>query len=208
MKKNIIAVLLIISVTLGCFSGCIEEKKDDDVDNEDTFDGNIYTWTIQRFMEDQNIQGNITAWQLYKTGVTLSYDTLEDKDRLIIKDKIPEDITYDPEEDITWIPFTIGQIDEESGGVQTIYSVPIKGDITDDFTPGADFTLTVHIKHINVTAENFMGSGESIKLDWKIFQEQLNKDEDFFKTSLTSPSGPFDEAIKPMEQSVIERDHT
>jgi len=208
MKNNILIVLVIVIIIFGFLSGCIEDKKDDTNDDTITYDGNIYTWSIQRFMEDQNMEGNITAWQLYKTGITISYDTLEDGDTLIIKDKIPEDILYHPEQDITEIPFTIGNIDDISGGVQTIYSMLIKGDITNEFLPGTNFTLTVHIKHINVTAENFMSSGESIKLDWEIFQEQLNKDEDFFKTSLTSSSGPFDEALKTMERSVIERDHT
>ncbi len=204
MKKNIIVVLLIFIVALGFFSGCVEDKEDDNGDTEKTSDGDTYTWSIQRFMEDQNTEGNITAWQLYKTGITISFDTLEDGDTLIIKDKIPENISYDSEQDITLIPFTITVT---KGRVQTTHNVMIKGDITDEFTPGTDFTLTVHIKHINVTAENFMDSGESIKLDWELFQEQLNKDEDFFKNSLTNSTAPFDEAIKPMEQSVIVRDH-
>ena len=204
MKNKILVSIVFILMVLVILIGCFEDKKDDTDDNTTTYEGDVYTWSIQRFMEDQNIEGNITAWQLYKTGITISYDTLEDGDTLIIKDKIPEDISYSSEQDITLIPFTIGKIDDIGGGVQTTYNVLIKGDITDEFSPGTDFTFTVHIKHINVTAENFMNSGESIKLDWEIFQEQLNKDEDFFKTSLTSPSGPFDEAIKPMDKSVIE----
>jgi len=202
MKKNIFIILIVFSVTLSFLSGCTEEKKDDNDNNKDTFEGNIYTWSIQRFMEEHNIEGNITAWELYKTGITISYDTLDDGDRLIIKDKIPENISYSLEQEITLIPFTIYNFTER---VQTTHSILIKGDITDEFTPGTDFTLTVHIKHINVTAENFMNSGESIKLDWKIFQEQLTKDEEFFKTSLTNPTGTFDEAIKPLDQSVIEK---
>jgi len=211
MKKNIIVIILIFVVTLGFFSGCIEEKVDGndenvgngDDDSEVTYDGDNYTWSIQKFMEEYNVEGNITAWEYYKTGITISYDTLEEGDTLIIKDKIPENISYDSGQNITLIPFTISY-----GRVQSTYNVMIKGDITDEFTPGTDFTLTVHIKHINVTAENFMGSGESIKLDWEVFQEQLNKDEEFFKNSLTNASAPFDEAMKPMDQSVIKRDHT
>ena len=203
MNKKII-ILGITTLLVLSISGCFEQKKDNN-DSKITYDGEVYTWSIERFMEEQNIQGNITAWLYYKTGITISYDTLEDGDTLIIKDKIPEDIMYYPEKDITEIPFSLVISDDNNGTTTRIHSVLIKGDITNEFLPGTNFTMTVHIKHINVTAENFMNSGESIKLDMELFHEQCDKDEDFFKTSLTDPNVPFDEAIKPMSKTVIEK---
>jgi hypothetical protein len=50
-----------------------------------------------------------------------------------------------------------------------------------------------------------MSSGDSIKLDLELFHEQCDKDEAFFRTSLTDPDFPFEEVIKPMPQSVIEK---
>jgi len=200
MKKQII-ILGITTLLVLSISGCFEEKKDNN-GNKITYDGEVYTWSIKQFMEDYHLEGNITAWTYYGTGITMLFDTLEDGDTLIIKDKIPEDIIYNPERDVTEIPFSLV---DNSGLTTTTNYIQINGDITDEFLPGTDFTMTVHIKHINVTANNFMNSGKSIKLDLEVFHEQCDKDEAFFITSLTDPNSPFDEAIKPMSKSVIEK---
>ncbi len=200
MKTNILFFLVIVFLIVVFFVGCFEEKKDDTNDNNIEFTGDTYTWDIERFMQDYNVEGNITAWELYGTGIAVYFDTLEDGDTLIIEDEIPDDIEYYSDGGFTVIPFSISYDD---GRVGTVHNVFIDGDITDEFSAGDDFVLTVHIKHINVTAQNFMGSGDSIRLDWELFYEQLNKGENFFKTSLTSSSDPFGEAIKPMDGSVI-----
>jgi len=203
MKKQII-ILGITTLFVLSISGCFEQKKDNN-SSEITYDGEVYTWSIKQFMEDYHLEGNVTAWTYYGTGITMLFNTLEDGDTLIIRDKIPEDIIYNPENDITEIPFRLEISGDSNWDVVSSYSILIKGDITDEFLPGTDFKMTVHIKHINVTAENFMSSGESIKLNLELFHEQCDKDEAFFRTSLTDPNSPFDEVIKPMSQSVIEK---
>jgi len=200
MKKQII-ILVITTLLILSLSGCFEQKKDSN-GSKITSDVKVYTWSIKEFMEDYYGEGNITAWTYYGTGITMLFDTLEDGDTLIIKDKIPEDIMYNSDSDVTEIPFSLV---DDNGNITTTNYIQINGDITDEFLPGTNFTMTVHIKHINVTAENFMGSGESIKLDLELFREQCDKDEAFFRTSLTDPNSPFYEAIKPMSESVIER---
>jgi len=204
MRKQIILLFLFLLLSIFII-GCFEKDKNKEDNNEITFDGDTYIWSINDFMQDHYLEGNITAWEYYRTGIKMGFKTLKENDTLIIKDKIPENISYNSINQFTDIPFSLVIKDDDSGIVKRIHSILIKGDITKDFIPGTNFKITVHIKHINVTAENFMGTGDSINLDFELFYEECDKDEDYFKTFLTDPDYPFKDVLKPMSKSVIKK---
>lgn len=200
MKKGIFIIciisLMLIVGTIGCFEE--EEKKGNNNDDTDDTTDQTYTWTIKELMQDYS-----TSFS--NSGIKMVYDTLKDGDTLIIEDSIPENTTYNSTGDYTEIPFSLTIQGEDNTSSTTTLTTYITGNITDEFTPGTNFTMTVTIKHVNVTIQI---QGQDTSIEMETFNEQW-KSEEAFKTAyqkiLSGENATLLDAFTAMPQSVIKK---
>ena len=152
-------------------------SKDDDITTG-------ITMTTREYYEDQETDFD---WTSYYTQLQ---NSLEDGDTLNIQDTVSL-IKYWFEDDKTSITFTW-----QEGYNATSISFYFEGNITNEFNVDDEVKITVNIKHVTFSA---------IGYDWDmdLFEEQWVSEEYF--SSHVDHWTNFENGLKPMSQSVIEK---
>ena len=123
----------------------------------------------------------------WSDGYSLLYNTLENGDLLIIEDVINE-IFYSNDEDATIIIFR-WVVNEESDYLDLTF----EGDLTDSFEMGDKVSISVTIKYV-------MFSYEEFNFEMEIYKEQWVSEE-YFRENVDSGADGF----KPLPENIISK---
>ena len=179
MKKELISLGLCCIIIVILFCGCTQQDN-----NGDSTNGKTVTMTVKELSDDMAPPENLLS-------LTILYNSLENRDTLILQDTIPE-ITYVSDTQSTNIRYE--WTEEQGGGTLTkSWTLRVDGDITDEFQVGDEFKLTVTIKHVAIS--NPLGEGE---IELEIFEEEWVSEDYFIENLVTG-------GLKPLPQSCIEK---
>jgi hypothetical protein len=177
MIKKYLIIIIIILLSLFLFTGCIEfgaDIKDSDIKKPKTL-----TMTAQEHNNDILLDMDLSD------DYSLLYNSLNDKDTLIIIDTIDE-IIFDSNYNTTKIIFSW---DTEEGA--DYLELFFEGNILDSYKIGNEVEITVRIKYVTFTYENF-----DFKME--IYEEQW-VNEEYFKSNVGSGGNGF----KPLPPNCI-----
>lgn len=182
MKKEIILVYIICLISAVFICGCTQQ-------NDGGTGGNggatTVTMTAKEFNDDMISVSS-------ETGFSMLYNSLKDGDTLIIQDSISE-INYDSNTDETTVTFKWSEPEGE-GTLTTSRHFQFDGNITQNYLVGDGVSITVHIKHITISIDNF-------EYNLEVFEEQWIS-EDYFSENVPN-FFLISQGFKPLPQSCI-----
>jgi hypothetical protein len=176
LKKSIVSTILLTIILIVFFSGCLDLGGNGDDNNQ-----NAVIMTAREHINDLTLKTDIEG------GYSLLYDSLENGDKLIIKDTI-SDIFYDEKIDETKITF--GWTED---GEQQFLELFFEGDLTETYSHVDEVEITVTIKYVNITFAGFI-------FEMEIYEEQWISEE-FFRTDAEAGG----DGLNPLPKNSIKK---